>query len=311
MNNTDNNKNDIYQYLKQYDRQLDTQTLITICEEYYQQSIYNLHHIKFNENYNTALEQNDISNVKILNDALIIDLNNVGIIGLQSGAPTYILEHIQTDQLAKNVSLFLNIFTNILTRAIYESKQNFLIHYMHPHIISIIKSKIFTHIIKQGSDDVYINYHYDTTNFKQVLSNTMHSHNAQNRSIYINKCRSVFSIKAALLKYYNHKIDVQISKLLPHKYDPNQIRMRIGNGYIGKNIIGQHVILFNKIKITIVAYARGVYEQITADNYREIHQFIQCLLPYHKYIIQIIPHSSIYQPCVLGQASVHRGCCIS
>lgn len=272
-------------------KNLDTQALITLCEQHMHQSINDIKAIHFCENYDLMLSQNDIGKAVLHSDdnksqQLYIYLNNLGLLGMQSGAPSYmineILRHAESNASSNAAVDFINIFNNILARLIYVMKSSLQLNYMNALSIQ----------------SMYAN----------AITDVSYVYNGAEHRLHAHKVISKYTLIEVLSKYCQHQACVIVNKLhLTRSVIDEPLQMHIGNR-IGSKVLGRAAYMPHQTHIKIIVYARDVYDVLLAAD-SPIHAIINKLIPSMRYYLQVVPDHTIYVPAIIGRMRLGHGVC--
>jgi hypothetical protein len=287
-------------YIIENYKSLDTQTLITLCEQHMHQSINDIKAIHFCENYDLVLSQNDIGKAVLHSDDnksqhLYIYLNNLGLLGMQSGAPSYMINEIlgytasntqsntPSNKQSNAAVDFINIFNNILARLIYVMKSSLQLNYMNAQSIQSMCANSITDL----------SYVYNRVECR----------------LYAHKIISKYTLIEVLSKYCQHQARVIINKLHFARFVIDEsLQMHIGN-CIGSKVLGRAAYMPHQTHIEIIVYARDVYDALLAAD-APIHAIINKLIPSMRYYLKVVPDHTIYVPAIIGRMRLGHGVCI-
>lgn len=260
------NIQNLAEYVTKYYQLLDTQTLITICE----QIIQDLQILKFHENYKLCLEQSDVHKVIARDDEIIFHLNNLGMLGMQSAAPAYILDlHLQES--SAFISL-INIFNDIIARLIYYAKSSLMLNYI------------------------------DTSTLSNM--NLLITLSTSHQIIYSYNHVSKFTLTAILHRYCHNKAHVKIEKLSMYQAKCEKSQMCIGQK-LHRFIIGNKIIIPYYTAINLHIYDRQIYEN--AIYHQDLHVILQQLIPSKQYLLRIIADQCIHHQTIIGASKLSHG----
>ena len=255
---------------------LDTQTLITLCERALKQPAEEIDTIQFKENYSFSLEDRDINSVVLENNTIIFYLNNLGLLGLQSPTPSYILENLLSMEKNNPIISLINIFNNIIARLIYKSKSSLKLNYMHPSLLYDIKSNAAL------TFDEY--------------------------KFCINKTISKYTLHRFLTNLLNDEARIVIHKLSLKAAKINTTLQMHINKRLGRHPLGKYAMLHCRTDIIIHALSRRLYDKLTSSDHIHImYKAISKFVPNAQYSITIVPNIKIYKTAILNKTRLGVG----